>query len=171
MLNKRISPSHDKSNMLNRALQKLAQKATQQQKIIASAESCTGGRIAAAITSQAGSSAWFAGTVVSYSNAVKQQLLGVSAQTLKKEGAVSQQTVLEMLQGILTVADVNLAVASSGIAGPDGGTVSKPVGTVWLAWGDNTQTHSQCYCFKGTREQIQEQACYQAIINLCDFIK
>ncbi len=157
--------------MLSQALEQLATKAKLKNKMLASAESCTGGRIAAAITSQAGSSAWFAGTVVSYSNAIKQQLLGVRPQTLKAEGAVSQQTVLEMLQGILTLADVNLAVASSGIAGPDGGTASKPVGTVWLAWGDNTQTHSQCYCFKGTREQIQEQACYQAIINLCDFIK
>lgn len=152
-------------------LQILAQKAISQQKMIATAESCTGGGIAEVITSLAGSSAWFAGSIVSYSNAFKQTLLGVKEQTLIEQGAVSEQVVREMLSGVLALPDVNLGLSISGIAGPDGGTKDKPVGTVWMAWGDITDAYAQCFQFNGDRAQVREQAKYQAINLLVDFIK
>lgn len=101
---------------------------------IATAESCTGGGVAAAITAIAGSSAWFEYGVVSYANVAKQKLLGVSAQTLDIEGAVSEAVVVEMVRGALALSGADLAVAISGIAGPSGATPGKRVGTVWFAW-------------------------------------
>lgn len=157
--------------MLDNALQILANKAISQHKIIATAESCTGGGIAESITSLAGSSAWFAGSIVSYSNALKQNLLGVKEQTLIEHGAVSEQTVREMLVGILTLSDVNLGLSISGIAGPDGATQEKPVGTIWMAWGNSDQIQTQCFHFHGDRQSIREQAKYQAIKLLVDFLE
>lgn len=101
---------------------------------ITTAESCTGGGVAAAITAIAGSSAWFEYGVVSYANIAKQKLLGVSTQTLDIEGAVSEAVVVEMARGALALSGADLAVAISGIAGPGGATPGKPVGTVWFAW-------------------------------------
>lgn len=101
---------------------------------ITTAESCTGGGVAAAITAIAGSSAWFEYGVVSYANIAKQKLLGVGAQTLDMEGAVSEAVVVEMARGALALSGADLAVAISGIAGPGGATPGKPVGTVWFAW-------------------------------------
>ncbi len=101
--------------------------------LLATAESCTGGSIAAAITSCAGSSDVFKGGVVAYSNEVKSSLLGVSPRTLAICGAVSEQTVREMVLGTQRVLRCDCAVATSGVAGPSGGTVDKPVGTVWVA--------------------------------------
>ena len=102
---------------------------------LASAESCTGGWLAKIITDIPGSSAWFVGSVVSYSNEAKQSLLGVSADTLAEFGAVSGDTVLEMSDGLFAQTDADVAVSISGIAGPDGGSDDKPVGLVWLSWG------------------------------------
>lgn len=109
---------------------------------IATAESCTGGHVAHLITSVAGASAYFEGAIISYSNAIKENLLHVSHQTLQDHGAVSEATVVEMVQGTLTALNVDVAVAISGIAGPSGGTSEKPVGTVWIAVGtkDNIKT-------------------------------
>jgi nicotinamide-nucleotide amidase len=98
------------------------------------AESCTGGGVAAALTDLAGSSAWFDRGFVTYSNQAKQEMLGVSAETLAKFGAVSRETVTEMARGALLHSGAQLSVAISGIAGPGGGTPDKPVGTVWIAW-------------------------------------
>lgn len=100
---------------------------------MATAESCTGGMIAAACTSLAGSSLWFERGVVSYSNAAKTELLGVPSELITSHGAVSEEVVLAMAQGLLARAPVDYAVSVTGIAGPDGGTAAKPVGTVWLA--------------------------------------
>lgn len=120
------------------AIKELAQKLGEQLSAkdwrIATAESCTGGGVAAAITAIAGSSAWFEYGVVSYANVAKQKLLGVSAQTLDIEGAVSEAVVVEMVRGALALSGADLAVAISGIAGPSGATPGKPVGTVWFAW-------------------------------------
>lgn len=157
--------------MHNLPLKTLANKAISQHKIIATAESCTGGGIAEAITSLAGSSAWFAGSIVSYSNAFKQNLLGVKEQTLIEHGAVSEQTVREMLAGVLTLPHVNLGLSISGIAGPGGATETKPVGTIWMAWGDTNKTHAQSFYFHGDRQSIREQAKYQAIKLLVDFLE
>ncbi|MDR0895992.1 MAG: CinA family protein [Prevotellaceae bacterium] len=100
---------------------------------IATAESCTGGALAARITSVPGSSAYFTGGIVAYSNVVKQSVLHVSPQTLEQQGAVSRQTVCEMAQGVMQLLHTDCAIATSGIAGPNGGTPDKPVGTVWIA--------------------------------------
>ena len=97
------------------------------------AESCTGGKIASLMTSVAGSSAYFVGGVVSYTNEVKHQVLGVSSEALDRYGAVSQAVVEQMAQGATRVLGCDCAVATSGIAGPGGGTPAKPVGTVWIA--------------------------------------
>lgn len=99
------------------------------------AESCTGGALAARLTAQAGSSRYFLGGIVAYSNAFKSKLLNVQTATLKDKGAISEEVVKEMVDGALTLSGSDFAVAVSGIAGPDGGTASKPVGTVWCAVG------------------------------------
>lgn len=100
---------------------------------LSTAESCTGGGVAALITSVPGSSEYFNGSIVAYSNEVKISLLHVSAETLEKHGAVSCETVTEMVKGAMKTLKTDCAVATSGIAGPDGGTPEKPVGTVWIA--------------------------------------
>lgn len=100
---------------------------------LSTAESCTGGGVAALITSVPGSSEYFKGGIVAYSNEIKTALLHVSAETLKKHGAVSRETVTEMVKGAMNTLKTDCAVATSGIAGPDGGTPEKPVGTVWIA--------------------------------------
>ncbi len=112
-------------------------------KTLATAESCTGGFLAHKITSIPGSSAYFIGSVIAYSNEVKMNQLQVKSSTLKKHGAVSEETVKEMVQGALDLLKTDIAIAISGIAGPDGGTPEKPVGTIWIAIGDknNTKTY------------------------------
>jgi nicotinamide-nucleotide amidase len=100
---------------------------------ISTAESCTGGRIASLITSVPGSSSWFTGSVVAYDNSIKTKVLGVSHETISRFGAVSEETAREMAQGMLRLAKTDYAIAVTGIAGPDGGTPEKPVGTVWIA--------------------------------------
>lgn len=100
---------------------------------LSTAESCTGGGVAALITSVAGSSAYFKGGIVAYTNAVKQDLLLVSPDTLARQGAVSEQTVKEMAQGAMETLKTDCAIATSGIAGPDGAEPGKPVGTIWIA--------------------------------------
>lgn len=100
---------------------------------VSTAESCTGGSIAAKLTSVPGSSDYFKGGIVAYSNEIKESLLGVSSETLKKQGAVSEETVIEMVKGAMKALKTDCAVSTSGIAGPGGGTKEKPVGTVWIA--------------------------------------
>lgn len=135
---------------------------------IATAESCTGGRLAAALNAQPGSSAFYLGSVVAYANEVKEQVLGVKHDTLLQYGAVSEQTVLEMANGVRHHMHADYAIATSGIAGPDGGTPDKPVGTVWIAWATPEATTAKCYHF-GTareREQITQRAVTAAIVEL-----
>lgn len=118
-----------------------------QNKQFGTAESCTGGYVAHLITTVPGSSAYFPGTVVTYSYEMKTKLLGVKPDTLARFGAVSEETVREMAQGALDTLEVNVAVAISGIAGPDGGTPEKPVGTVWMAVSDRERTVTAKYLF------------------------
>lgn len=115
------------------------------------AESCTGGKIASLMTSVAGSSAYFVGGVVSYTNEVKHQVLGVSSEALERYGAVSQAVVEQMAQGATRVLGCDCAVATSGIAGPGGGTPTKPVGTVWVAACRGERLRSACFHFAGDR--------------------
>ena len=134
---------------------------------VATAESCTGGWVAEAITSVAGSSAWFGYGYVSYANEAKQQMLGVKAETLAQNGAVSEPVVTEMAEGARRNADAKLSVAISGIAGPGGGSPEKPVGTVWLAWSQEGQpTQAQVFHFSGDRFAIRQQAVMTALSGL-----
>lgn len=114
----------------------------EKKKTMGTAESCTGGYIAHLLTSVPGSSAYYKGSVVSYANEVKEQVLGVSPETLSEFGAVSEETVREMVRGALSGLDVDYALATSGIMGPDGGSEEKPVGTVWIAAGNKEKTET-----------------------------
>ena len=133
---------------------------------ITCAESCTGGLIAKAITDIAGSSAWFDRGFVTYSNAAKHELLGVSEATLEQYGAVSEQVVREMAQGVLHAAGADIGLSVSGIAGPDGGSTEKPVGTVWLAWGDGSEVTSERRYFAGDRDEVRRQTVIAALEGL-----
>lgn len=131
------------------------------------AESCTGGLIAKLCTDIAGSSAWFERGLVTYSNAAKRELLGVSADTLQRAGAVSAETVQEMVQGLLRVAPVQWAVAVSGIAGPGGGSADKPVGTVWIGWGGGEVAVSASrFLFEGDRDAVRRRSAEAALLGL-----
>jgi len=120
---------------------------------LATAESCTGGTIASQLTAQAGASAYFKGGVVAYSNEVKECALGVQHSTLEAHGAVSEETAREMAEGVRKRLGADLSIATTGIAGPDGGTKEKPVGTVWIAVADATHTEAQLLSFPGRRRQ------------------
>ncbi|TMI62524.1 MAG: competence/damage-inducible protein A [Bacteroidetes bacterium] len=139
-------------------------------KTIATAESCTGGYIAHLITSVPGSSAYFNGSVVSYSNSVKENVLGVSASTLNTVGAVSEETVTEMVKGVIKKLDVDYAVAVSGIMGPDGGTPEKPVGLVWVAIGNKEKTETTKLQFRFDRHRNIEMTAQNALNILRKFI-
>ncbi len=134
---------------------------------LATAESCTGGWLAKCCTDLAGSSAWFEGGIVSYSNDIKQNILGVPSATLEEFGAVSKQTAIEMAKGALTKTQANLSVAITGIAGPTGGSKNKPVGTVCFAWNiDSTTITTEQQHFHGDRESIRRQAVMNALRGL-----
>ena len=120
---------------------------------LATAESCTGGNIARLLTAQAGASVYFKGGVVAYSNEVKESALGVKHSTLEAHGAVSEETVREMVESVRTRLGADLAIATTGIAGPDGGTAEKPVGTVWIAVADATHTEAKLLQFGANRRQ------------------
>ena len=122
------------------------------------AESCTGGGVAHAITAVPGSSGWFGAGFVTYANTAKQKLLGVSAETLAAEGAVSESVVIAMAQGALAATGADYAIALSGIAGPGGSSSNKPVGTVWFCWVGPEAVVSREYLFSGDRDQVREQA-------------
>jgi nicotinamide-nucleotide amidase len=135
---------------------------------IATAESCTGGRLAAALNAQSGASAYYMGSVVAYANEVKEQVLGVHHDTLMEHGAVSEQTVRKMAEGVRALLHTDYAIATSGIAGPTGGTLDKPVGTVWIAWATPYATTAQCFSFgiAREREQITQRAVTAALVEL-----
>lgn len=140
----------------------------QQNATIATAESCTGGRLAAALNAQAGSSAYFMGSVVAYANEVKEQVLGVEHDTLMRYGAVSEQTVRQMAEGVRRLMHTDYAIATSGIAGPDGGTEDKPVGTVWIAWATPEGIWAERFQFgvARLRQQITQRAVTTALVEL-----
>jgi nicotinamide-nucleotide amidase len=125
---------------------------------VTTAESCTGGGVSQAITSVAGSSAWFNCGFVTYANSAKQQMLGVDQTLLEKHGAVSEPVVMSMVKGAAQCASADYAVAISGIAGPDGGSNDKPVGTVWFAWLSPNGVIARKYLLSGDRIAVREQA-------------
>ena len=122
---------------------------------ITTAESCTGGLIASEITKVSGSSSSFEAGFVTYSNNMKSKLLHVDENILEQHGAVSEQTVIAMAEGALAIAGADLVIAVSGIAGPTGGSKEKPVGSVWIAWGNKDKIHTKYFCIKANRENFQ----------------
>ena len=134
--------------------------------MIATAESCTGGLVAAAITSVAGSSAWFERGFVTYSNLAKEQELGVARTTIDAHGAVSEETAKAMAQGATRGAPAHWSVAVTGIAGPDGGTADKPVGTVWFAWAGPGHLEALKRRFDGDRAAVREASVRVALEGL-----
>ena len=141
-------------------------------KTITTAESCTGGLVANKLTQLAGSSEIFKGAIVSYSNEIKSSELGVKEDTLKKYGAVSEQTVSEMLDGVIKKMNSNYAIAISGIAGPQGGSKLKPVGTVVIGICDDKEFKEIEICnFDGNRLEIQEQAANTSLKKILKFLQ
>ena len=145
----------------------------QQGATIATAESCTGGRLAAVLNALSGSSSYYMGSVVAYDNSVKTNLLGVSQSTLDTDGAVSESTVRQMAEGVRCLLHTDYAIATSGIAGPTGGTPDKPVGTVWIAWATPNDTQAKCFHFGASREreQITLRAVTEALVHLVKSLK
>lgn len=134
---------------------------------LAAAESCTGGWVAMALTAIPGSSRWFERGFVTYSNAAKSELLGVAPELIARHGAVSEQTVTAMAQGARAHSHAAWSLAVSGIAGPDGGSEDKPVGTVWFAWaGPDGRAEAEVRHFSGDRRAVRAQAAEHAIKGL-----
>lgn len=138
--------------------------------MLATAESCTGGWVGEAITSVPGTSHWYDRGFITYSNAAKREMLGVSTDTLSRFGAVSEQTARAMAEGALTHSRARVTLAITGIAGPDGGTEDKPVGFVCFAWaGHQRDTVSECLKFDGDRRQVRAQSVQHALEGILRF--
>ncbi len=139
--------------------------------MLATAESCTGGWVAATITAVAGSSAWFERGLVTYTNIAKHELLGVPSDALQRHGAVSEPVVRAMAEGALARSHADVTLAITGIAGPAGGTPDKPVGTVWLAWaGKGRATRAQRAHFPGDRAAVRRAAVQAALSGMLDYL-
>ena len=139
--------------------------------MIATAESCTGGGIAAAITRISGSAKWFDRGFVTYHNRAKEQMLGVRQATLRKHGAVSEAVARQMAAGALRRSQADVAVSVTGIAGPTGGTKEKPVGTVWFAWAaKNNAVQARMFRFKGDRYEVRRQTVAMALQGIMDLL-
>jgi nicotinamide-nucleotide amidase len=137
---------------------------------LATAESCTGGLIAAACTAVAGSSDWFERGFVTYSNAAKTELLGVDAAVIAAHGAVSEPVARAMVVGALSCSPAQWAVAVTGIAGPGGAVPGKPVGTVWLAWGRAGAVQAECLHLPGDRAAVREATVQAALARMIDAV-
>lgn len=146
--------------------QALAQQLMARQWMMATAESCTGGMVAAGCTDLAGSSAWFERGFVTYSNAAKQELLGVDPQTIAQHGAVSEAVAKAMALGACQHARSQVSVAVTGIAGPTGGSADKPVGTVWFAWCIDGRVDAQKMVFSGDRAAVRQASTQHALQGL-----
>ncbi|WP_425602471.1 CinA family protein [Luteibacter aegosomatis] len=150
----------------------VAEAALDRRVMVATAESCTGGWIAKSLTDLAGSSAWFEAGVVTYSYSAKESLLGVNPRTLERTGAVSEETVLEMVSGAVARYGAGVAVAVTGIAGPSGGTADKPVGTVWIGWKRRGgYAHAKLFQFGGDREAVRRQTVAAALAGMVEELR
>ncbi len=138
---------------------------------LATAESCTGGMIAAACTDLGGSSAWFERGMVTYSNEAKIEMLGVAAGLIERFGAVSEEVVRAMAQGAITRSRAQVALAVTGVAGPTGGSRNKPVGTVWFGWAVNGQLHSEARHFGGNRHAVRSATVQHALQRLSTLLQ
>ena len=152
---------------LDALAQRVGQRLRQRHDHLVTAESCTGGWIAKTVTGIAGSSDWFDCGMVAYSYEAKQALLGVRPETLEQHGAVSRETVVEMVSGALVNSGASIAVAVTGIAGPGGGSGDKPVGTVWIGWKRRGgYAHARLYHFAGDRDAVRRQTVAAALAGL-----
>lgn len=133
---------------------------------IATAESCTGGKLASLLNKHAGSSAFYYGSIISYDNSVKEHLLGVPAELIKTHGVVSEEVVRVMAESVRRCLNTNYSIATSGIAGPSGGSIDKPVGTVWIAWATPQGTTAECFHLGKLREQVTDRACTKALVGM-----
>lgn len=164
---------HDKN--LTLIVEQLAELLIKANKQMTVAESCTGGWVAKVLTDLAGSSAWFERGFVTYSNEAKHEMLGVAESTLKTFGAVSQETVSEMAVGALTNSHADYSLSISGIAGPSGGSDEKPVGLVWFAWAEKTNSDENILSleqkiFDGDRDVVRQQAVVYSLTELLSLI-
>lgn len=139
---------------------------TQRHQTIATAESCTGGKLASLLSKHPGSSAFYFGSVISYDNSVKEHLLGVPAELIKAHGVVSEEVVRVMANNVRKQIGTDFTIATSGIAGPSGGTPEKPVGTVWIAWATPQGTTAECFHLGKLRDQITDRACMKALVGM-----
>ena len=133
---------------------------------IATAESCTGGKLASLLSKHAGSSAFYYGSVISYDNSVKEHLLGVPAEMIKVHGVVSEEVVRVMAESVRKQLNADFSIATSGICGPSGGSLEKPVGTVWMAWATPQGTTAECFHLGKLREQVSDRACTKALVKM-----
>jgi len=151
-------------------VRRLAEKLLADGRMLGTAESCTGGLIAKCVTDLPGSSAWFERGWVTYTDRAKRQELGVASGTLKRHGAVSEPVARGMVRGVLKHSQADVAVAVTGIAGPDGGTAEKPVGTVWIAWawkeGAEPRVEARRFLFEGDRDAVRRQTAAAALKGL-----
>lgn len=155
---------------MNTTLQTLAATLLARRWKLCTAESCTGGLIAAACTELSGSSNWFDRGFVTYSNAAKTEMLGIAPDLIVHQGAVSEAVARAMANGAAQRAACDVAVAVTGIAGPTGGTPEKPVGTVWIAWHVNGSTIARKYVFNGDRQQVRHSTLSSALQGLLDLL-
>jgi len=155
---------------LDLLVNRLAGKLTVLNLRLSTAESCTGGGIGHALTSVSGSSLWYLGGVIAYSNSLKSELLNVSLTTIEKFGAVSEETARLMAIGASEVTHSDISISTTGIAGPAGGTEDKPVGTVCFGWSISGNVHTETVLFKGDRDSVREQSVYHAIKYLVEGI-
>lgn len=144
---------------------------TERHQTIATAESCTGGKLASLLSKHPGSSAFYYGSVISYDNSVKEHMLGVPADLIKAHGVVSEEVVRMMAESVRKQLGTDYAIATSGIAGPSGGSAQKPVGTVWMAWATPTGTDAECFQLGKLREQVTDRACTKALVGLMKRMK
>ena len=135
------------------------------------AESCTGGLLGAHLTRLPGASRWFAGGIVAYDNRVKTQLLGIEPDLLRAHGAVSEQAALGMAQGVCELLHVHAALSVTGIAGPDGGSLEKPVGLVWIGCTLHGAAQARAFRLQGSREEVRQAACFEAIRSLLALLR
>ena len=159
------------NDTIDHLVQQLSELLIERGWMIATVESCTGGMISESITRVPGSSDWFERGFVTYSNDAKQELVGVNSETLRDHGAVSSAVAREMAAGGIQSSRADLAVSVTGVAGPDGGSEEKPVGTVWIAWADrNGKVIDQGYLFSGDRQQVRMVSAQSAFAGAIKFL-
>ncbi len=168
---KDIMDSNTKQATLEELASQVGDRLFARNEYLVTAESCTGGWVSMLVTAITGSSAWFDRGFVTYSNAAKQEMLGVDKQVIEIHGAVSEETARNMVQGAIASSHAQVGLSITGIAGPGGGSIEKPVGTVCFGWIVDGQCETETCHFSGDRKQIREQAVRHILTTLLDCLK